>query len=51
MDKAALDIHVYQPNDSDIFEEYTNGKADGEEVMTASVCELPSRGWEGLWDR
>ena len=49
-----IQIHIYQPSDSDSFEEFSNdngGSAtDGEEVMAASVCELPNRSWEGLWD-
>ncbi|KAH9999412.1 thyroid receptor-interacting protein 13 [Russula vinacea] len=35
--QASLQIHVYQPT-------------DGDNVTAASVCELPSRQWEGLWD-
>jgi pachytene checkpoint protein 2 len=56
IDQAALQIYVYQPSDADPFEEpaSTGGSAgraaDGEEVMAATVCELPSRGWEGLWE-
>ncbi|THH14965.1 hypothetical protein EW146_g5442 [Bondarzewia mesenterica] len=50
--QAALQIHVYQPTEGDAFEEFSNGSGggEGEEVMAASVCELPSRTWEGLWD-
>lgn len=51
MDQAALKIHVYQPTESDEFEEFTSGKSDGEDVMAATVCELPCRAWEGLWER
>ncbi|RXW25150.1 hypothetical protein EST38_g687 [Candolleomyces aberdarensis] len=50
---ALLQIHVYQPSDSDSFEEYSNGvgASDGEDdTMAATVCELPNRNWEGLWD-
>lgn len=52
IEDAALQIHVYQPNDSDAFEELTSGggRSDSEEVTAASVCELPSLGWEGLWE-
>ena len=52
IEQVALQIHVYQPIESDAFEELTNGgnRNEGEEVMTASVCELPSVGWEGLWE-
>lgn len=51
----ALNIHVYQPNDSDSFEEFSNSGGgvrddEGDETMAASVCELPNRSWEGLWD-
>lgn len=48
---AKLDIYVYHCNDAESFEEYAGGRSDGEEVSAATVCELPSRGWEGLWNR
>lgn len=50
--QIALQIHVYQPSDSDAFEELATGgdRNEGDEVMAASVCELPSMGWEGLWE-
>jgi hypothetical protein len=54
LDEMSIQIHVYQPCDSDSFEEFSNDNggsgSDGEEVMAASVCELPNRNWEGLWD-
>lgn len=52
LQQVDLQIHVYQPSDSDAFEELASGsgRGDGEEVMAASVCELPSLGWEGLWE-
>ncbi|THH33793.1 hypothetical protein EUX98_g401 [Antrodiella citrinella] len=53
IEDAFLQIHVYQPNDADAFEEMASGGgrgAEGEEVTAASVCELPSLGWEGLWE-
>ncbi|THV03302.1 AAA-domain-containing protein [Dendrothele bispora CBS 962.96] len=53
IDEMALQIHVYQPSDSDSFEEFSNGvgaRDDDDETMAASVCELPNRSWEGLWD-
>ncbi|KAI0092756.1 P-loop containing nucleoside triphosphate hydrolase protein [Irpex rosettiformis] len=52
IEQISLQIHVYQPIESDAFEELTDGsnRNDGEEVMAASVCELPSIGWEGLWE-
>lgn len=49
----ALQIHVYKPSDADSFEEFTNStdtRDDGDDTMAASICELPNRGWEGLWD-
>jgi hypothetical protein len=49
--QASLQIHVYQPTDGDTVGGFSAGlSSDGEEVMAASVCELPSRQWEGLWD-
>jgi len=49
--RASLQIHVYQPTDGDSVEGFSAGPSgDGEEIMAASVCELPSRQWEGLWD-
>lgn len=48
-----LEIHPYQLNDTNAAEEYANGNSgrDGEEnVLAASVYELPCRAWEGLWD-
>lgn len=52
IEEAALQIYIYQPNDSNAFEELTSGggKGDSEEVTAASICELPSLGWEGLWE-
>ncbi|KAG8984825.1 hypothetical protein FRB90_005103, partial [Tulasnella sp. 427] len=48
--QAELEIHVYQPSDGDAFEEFATSKTDGEDVVAASVCELPCRDWDGLWD-
>ena len=49
--QASLQIHVYQPTDGDTVDGFSTGSSsDGEEIMAASVCELPSRQWEGLWD-
>ncbi|KAJ7638612.1 P-loop containing nucleoside triphosphate hydrolase protein [Roridomyces roridus] len=51
--EMSLQIHVYQPSDTDSFEEFTNStgtREDNDETMAASVCELPNRSWEGLWD-
>lgn len=51
IEETSLEIHVYQPSDADAFEEFASGgRGDGEEVMAASVCELPSLAWEGLWE-
>ncbi|CCM02838.1 uncharacterized protein FIBRA_04950 [Fibroporia radiculosa] len=52
IEQASLQIHVYQPSDADAFEELASGggRGDGEEIMAASVCELPSLAWEGLWE-
>jgi hypothetical protein len=50
----SLQLHLYQLSDSDSFEEFSHdadgAAADGDEVMAATVCELPNRSWEGLWD-
>lgn len=51
--EVSLEIHAYQPHETDAVEEYANGASgrDGEEnVLAASVCELPCKAWEGLWD-
>ncbi|KIP12844.1 hypothetical protein PHLGIDRAFT_97559 [Phlebiopsis gigantea 11061_1 CR5-6] len=52
IEQVSLQIHVYQPAHSDAFDELAIGssKSEGEEVMAASVCELPSLNWEGLWE-
>ena len=51
VERAALQIHVYQPTETDASEEFSSsGGGEGEEVMAASVCELPSRMWDGLWE-
>ncbi|KAI0346929.1 P-loop containing nucleoside triphosphate hydrolase protein [Trametopsis cervina] len=52
LEQIILQIHVYQPSEVDTFEELANGnsRGEGEEVTAASVCELPSMGWEGLWE-
>ncbi|KAF7355125.1 Pachytene checkpoint protein 2 [Mycena sanguinolenta] len=51
--EMALQIHVYQPADTDSYEEFTNSsgtRQDDDETMAATVCELPNRGMEGLWN-
>ncbi|KAG7448980.1 P-loop containing nucleoside triphosphate hydrolase protein [Guyanagaster necrorhizus] len=53
LDELTLQVHVYQPSDTDSFEEFSNGagsKDDEDDTMAASVCELPNLSWEGLWD-
>ena len=52
IERIALQIHIYQPSDADAFEELAsrNGRGEGEEIMAASVCELPALAWEGLWE-
>ena len=48
--RANLQIHVFQPYADDIYDECTGG-GDGEEgVVSATVCEMPSRSLEGLWE-
>ncbi|KAH7922893.1 AAA-domain-containing protein, partial [Leucogyrophana mollusca] len=52
--QVSLQVHTYQPSETDTVEEYANGSAGrdegGEDILAASVCELPCRTWEGLWD-
>ncbi|KIK65474.1 hypothetical protein GYMLUDRAFT_38946 [Collybiopsis luxurians FD-317 M1] len=52
IDEMSLQIHVYQPSDTDDDEEFSNGAGgeDDNEAMAATVRELPNRSWEGLWD-
>ncbi|KAF9449918.1 AAA-domain-containing protein [Macrolepiota fuliginosa MF-IS2] len=55
LEEMILHIHVYQPSDGDSFEEFSNsnglgGGGDEDDTMAASVCELPNKSWEGLWD-
>ncbi|KAG6832988.1 hypothetical protein H0H92_004872 [Tricholoma furcatifolium] len=53
LEEMVLQIYIYQLSDSDTFEEFSNsaGVRDGDDdTMAASVCELPNRAWEGLWD-
>ncbi|KAG9104710.1 hypothetical protein FRC06_011604 [Ceratobasidium sp. 370] len=46
-----LIVHVYQTVDSGFEDQFANAGEDGEEApVVATVCELPSRVWEGLWD-
>ena len=50
--EVKFQIHVYQPVEGGSFDEFSNsaGGEDGDDTMAASVCELPNRSWEGLWD-
>jgi pachytene checkpoint protein 2 len=52
VDEVIFHIHLYQASDIEPFEEFSNGSrvGDEEEVMAASICELPNRAMEGLWD-
>ncbi|KAF9076398.1 P-loop containing nucleoside triphosphate hydrolase protein [Rhodocollybia butyracea] len=54
IDEMNLQIHVYQPCAGDEFQEFTNNPGGNNEeddgTMAASVRELPSQSWEGLWD-
>jgi hypothetical protein len=51
-DEMAIQVHVYQPS-QDTFEEYSNSagpRDQDDDTMAATVCELPNRLYEGLWD-
>lgn len=55
VENALFDIHVYQPSESDVLEEFSNGQRGGgggedEDVTAAGVHELPNMAFEGLWD-
>ncbi|KDR83326.1 hypothetical protein GALMADRAFT_235399 [Galerina marginata CBS 339.88] len=53
LEEMSLQIYVYQPSDGDAFEEFSNSSGnrnDDDDTMAASVCELPNRTYEGLWD-
>lgn len=47
IEEMALQIHVYQPTESDTFEEFSTNAEGDDDTMAASVCELPNRSWEG----
>ena len=50
-DQMMLQIHVYQPLESDSFEEFSPGsRNDEDDTMATTVSELPNRNWNGLWD-
>ncbi|KAL0949586.1 hypothetical protein HGRIS_009635 [Hohenbuehelia grisea] len=51
VEEISFQVHVYQPSENDSSEEYSSAPGEqGEDTMAASVCELPNRSWEGLWD-
>ncbi|KAJ3513330.1 hypothetical protein NLJ89_g3008 [Agrocybe chaxingu] len=53
MEEMVIQAHVYQPSDDDAFEEFSNSsgsRGEDDDTMAASVCELPNRNYEGLWD-
>ncbi|TRM68305.1 P-loop containing nucleoside triphosphate hydrolase protein [Schizophyllum amplum] len=50
LDETLLEIHVYQPSDSESFEDFNAGGDDADDTNAATVCDLPNRHWEGLWD-
>lgn len=52
VENAMFDIHVYQPSETDVLEEFSNGQRGGEDddVTAAGVHELPNMSFEGLWD-
>ncbi|KIY67345.1 thyroid receptor-interacting protein 13 [Cylindrobasidium torrendii FP15055 ss-10] len=51
LSELIINVHVYQPTDSESFDEFTNtGKDDEDETSAATVCELPNTRWEGLWE-
>jgi len=54
LEEMSIQLHIYQLSDTDSFEEFSNdlggSSTEGEDVMAATVCELPNRSWEGLWD-
>ena len=41
---------MFQPYADDTYEECTGGSDGEEEVVSATVCEMPSRSLEGLWE-
>ncbi|PPQ99898.1 hypothetical protein CVT24_009579 [Panaeolus cyanescens] len=53
MEEMNIEVHVYQPLENDAFEEFSqdsNGRGDEDTSMAATVCELPNKSYEGLWD-
>ncbi|KAG9127606.1 hypothetical protein FRC07_011646 [Ceratobasidium sp. 392] len=44
-------VHVYQTVDSGFEDQFASAIEESDEApVVATVCELPSRVWEGLWD-
>lgn len=41
---------MFQPYHDDTYDEYTGGGDEDSEVVSATVCEMPSRSLEGLWE-
>lgn len=53
LEEMILHVHVYQPSDGESFEEFSTGSGgrdEDDDTLAASICELPNRGWEGLWN-
>jgi hypothetical protein len=48
--QADLHIHVFQPYSDDTYDECTGGGDGEEDVVSATVTEMPSRSLEGLWE-
>lgn len=51
-EEMSIQVHVYQPSQG-TFEEYSNSagpRDQDDDTMAATVCELPNRLYEGLWD-
>jgi pachytene checkpoint protein 2 len=49
--EAILEIHIYQPSQMDSSEDWIGGRLDGDDLSPATVCDLPNRSLEGVWDR
>lgn len=53
MEEMTIQVHVYQPLENDVFEEFSqesSGRGDEDTSMAATICELPNKSYEGLWD-
>lgn len=54
LSSCQLEIHVYQPAAIDAVEEFSAGdpeSGEGDDVMAATVAELPNKSMDGVWDR